>query len=149
MTANTVESEDGAQQGNPEPLLTNARICATVATTDLQRARHFYEATLGLKVAVADERRGVYYHACAGTMLNLYERDYTAPEQSVATFLVADLEKVMASLRRHGVSFEEYDLPDLKTVEDVYSDETGFKVSWFKDPDGNTLGIEQLPADLL
>jgi catechol 2,3-dioxygenase-like lactoylglutathione lyase family enzyme len=144
-----VESADGAQQGDPEPQLTNARICATVATTDLQRARHFYEAILGLKAVVADERRGVYYHGGAGTMLNLYERDQAAPQQSVATFLVTDLEKVMANLRRHGVSFEEYDLPDLKTVDCVYSDETGFKVSWFKDPDGNTLGIEQLPADLM
>lgn len=146
MTTNLCESADGAQQGDPESLLTNARICATVATTDLQRARHFYEAKLGLKIVVADERRGVYYHAGGGTMLNLYERDHTAPEQSVATFLVADLEKVMTNLRSHGVSFEEYDLPDLKTVDGVYSDQTGFKVSWFKDPDGNLLGIEQLPS---
>jgi catechol 2,3-dioxygenase-like lactoylglutathione lyase family enzyme len=127
-------------------MLTNALACATVPTNDLQRARRFYEETLGLKAAIADERRGVYYRAGGGTMLNLYERQHTTAENSVATFLVENLDEVMSDLRNRGISFEEYDLPDLKTENGVYRDQTGFKVSWFKDPDGNILGIEQLPS---
>ena len=127
-------------------MLTNALVCATVSTTDLQRARRFYEETLGLTAAIADERRGVYYRAGGGTVLNLYERQHTTAENSVATFLVENLDEVMSDLRNRGISFEEYDLPDLRTKNGVYSDQTGFKVSWFKDPDGNILGIEQLPS---
>ena len=80
-------------------------------------------------------------------MLNLYERQHSTPESSVATFLVENLDDVMSDLRNRGISFEEYDIPDLKTNGGVYSDETDFKVAWFKDPDGNIIGIEQLPSE--
>jgi catechol 2,3-dioxygenase-like lactoylglutathione lyase family enzyme len=146
MTTENSKATDKAQREEALTLLTNALICATVPTTDLQRARHFYEKTLGLKAAIVDERRGVYYQAGGGTMLNLYERQHTTAENSVATFLVENLDEVMSDLRSRGISFEEYDLPDLKTENGVYSDQTGFKVSWFKDLDGNILGIEQLPS---
>ncbi len=145
MTPENSKAIDEAQQEDVVTTLANALVCANVPTSDLQRARHFYEETLGLKAAISDERRGVYYQAGGGTMLNLYERQHTTAEHSVATFLVENLEDVMSDLRSRGVSFEEYDLPDLKTENGVYSDQTGFKVSWFKDPDGNILGIEQLP----
>lgn len=126
-------------------LLRSGRICATVATRDLDRARVFYEQKLGLAVALADERRGVYYRAADGTTLNLYERDVDPPAQSVATFLVDDLSAVMTELRERGVTFEEYDEPDLKTIDGVYTDDTGFAVAWCEDDDGNVLGFEQLP----
>lgn len=128
------------------PSLQSARLCATVATKDLQRSREFYEKRIGLNVVLEDERRGIYYRSGGGTMLNLYERDVVTPEGSVATFLVSDLRKVMSELRSRAVVFEDYDLADLKTVDGVYSDETGFMVCWFKDPDGNIIGIEQLPG---
>jgi catechol 2,3-dioxygenase-like lactoylglutathione lyase family enzyme len=133
--------------GAQRALLANALICATVATRNLRSAKRFYEETLGLKAAISDERRGVYFVAGSGTMLNLYERQHSTPESSVATFLVENLDDVMSDLRKRGISFEEYDLPDLKTKGGVYSDETGFKVAWFKDPDGNIIGIEQLPRE--
>ncbi|MBC7919495.1 MAG: VOC family protein [Ferruginibacter sp.] len=146
MTTENSEANEEAQREKASTLLTNALVCATVPTTDLQRARRFYEETLGLKAAISDERRGVYYQAGGGTMLNLYERQHSTAEYSVATFLVENLDEVMSDLRSRSVSFEEYDMPDLKTENGVYSDQTGFKVSWFKDPDGNIIGIEQLPS---
>jgi catechol 2,3-dioxygenase-like lactoylglutathione lyase family enzyme len=141
----TTQSEKAT--GAEPALLTNALICATVATKNLRRAKRFYEETLGLRAAIADERRGVYFLAGSGTMLNLYEREHSTPESSVATFLVENLDDVMSDLRNRGISFEEYDISDLKTKGGVYSDETGFKVAWFKDPDGNIIGIEQLPSE--
>jgi hypothetical protein len=52
----------------------------------------------------------------------------------------------MSELRRRGVSFEEYDLPHLKTDNGVYTDERrGVKGSWARDPDGNILALTQLP----
>lgn len=125
-------------------MLADALVCANVPTTDLQRAKRFYGETLGLREAESDEERGVYYQAGGGTMLNLYERPHATADHAVATFIVENLEAVMADLRRRGVSFEEYDLPDLKTEHGVFSDESGFKAAWLKDPDGDTVAIEQL-----
>jgi hypothetical protein len=79
-------------------------------------------------------------------MFRVYERPpgHTAAQHTVAVFLVEDLEEEMSELRSRGVSFEEYDLPDLKTKNGLYSDSSGFKGSWVKDPDGNVLGLTQI-----
>ncbi|MDQ3693824.1 MAG: VOC family protein [Chloroflexota bacterium] len=126
--------------------LANARVCADVSTHDIERARGFYETTLGLTVERLDER-GVFYQAGGGTMLNLFERPHTTSDQAVATFLVENIESLMFELRSRGVTFEEYDTPDFKTENGLFSDGKGFKTSWFKDPDGNILSLEQLPRE--
>jgi catechol 2,3-dioxygenase-like lactoylglutathione lyase family enzyme len=139
------KANDKTQREETSTLLTNALVCANIPTNDIQRAQRFYEETLGLKAAISDER-GVYYKVGNGTMLNLYERPHTTADQAVATFLVENIEQVMSDLRSRGVSFEEYDMPDLKTENGMYSEQSGFKTSWFKDPDGNLLAIEKLPS---
>ena len=62
----------------------------------------------------------------------------------------ADIEATVAALRLRGVAFEEYDLPGLKTVNGVAqiagnypSKGTGEKGAWFKDSEGNLVGIGQ------
>jgi catechol 2,3-dioxygenase-like lactoylglutathione lyase family enzyme len=72
--------------GAQRALLTNALIRATVATKNLRRAKRFYEETPGLKAAISDERRGLYFVAGSGTMLNLYERQHSTPESSGRNF---------------------------------------------------------------
>ena len=48
----------------------------------------------------------------------------------------------MADLKARGVVFEEYDTPDLKTINAVAT--TGpVKAAWFKDSEGNLLGLAQ------
>lgn len=126
-------------------MLADAPVFATLPTTDLQRARRFYGDTLGLPEADFGVEGGVFYRAGAGTMFRVYERPPSTAEHTVAVFLVEDLEREMSELRERGVSFEEYDLPNLNTQDGVYSDEqSGFKGSWVKDPDGNILGLTQL-----
>lgn len=130
-----------------QTMLTNALVCATVPTTDLQRARRFYGETLGLEETRPPEgEHGVYYRAGRGTMLTVYERPGAAAEHTVATFVVDNLKEVMTALRGRGVAFEEYDSPGLKTENGVYSEPNGFEVAWVRDPDGNILSIEQLPS---
>jgi predicted enzyme related to lactoylglutathione lyase len=41
------------------------------------------------------------------------------------------------------VVFEVYDLPGLKTVEGI-ADTSGGSAAWFKDTEGNTIGVLQL-----
>lgn len=126
-------------------MLANALVCATLPTTDLERAKRFYGESLGLPEAGFGVEGGVFYTAGAGTMFRVYERPPSRAEHTVAVFLVEDLEQEMSELRGRGVSFEEYDLPGLKTENGIYSDEqSGFKGSWVKDPDGNILGLTEI-----
>lgn len=42
-------------------------------------------------------------------MLKSYERDHKAAEQTAATFLVPDIDRVMQRLLERGVVFKEYE----------------------------------------
>lgn len=126
-------------------MLSNARACANIPTSDLERARHFYGQALGLKEADFDVEGGAVYQAGGGTMLHVYERPDTVAEHTVATFFLENLEETMTDLRSREVSFVEYDTPELTTKNGVFSDDSGFKAAWIKDPDGNILSLEQLP----
>ena len=46
----------------------------------------------------------------------------------------------MKSLREAGVTFEDYDLPSLKTKDGIATIGSA-KAAWFKDPDGNLLAV--------
>lgn len=123
-------------------MLANALVCATLPTTDLERAKRFYGETLALPEADFGVEGGVFYRAGAATMFRVYERPPSTAEHTVAVFLVDDLEQETSGLRDRGVSFEEYDLPGLRTENGV--EQSGFKGSWVKDPDGNVLGLTQI-----
>jgi predicted enzyme related to lactoylglutathione lyase len=129
-------------------MLSNAPVCASLPTTELERARRFYGTQLGLAEAAIGIEGGVFFNGGGGTMPRLYERPplRTLVEHTVAAFLVDDLDAEMSELRRRGVSFEEYDLPHLKTENGVYTDERrGVRGSWLKDPDGNIVALTELP----
>jgi len=131
-------------------MLANVPVCATLPTSDLARARRFYREALGLTEGPISVGGGVFFTAGGGTILRLYERPpgYTPAEYTVVGFLVEDLEEEMSELRSRGVTFEEYDLPHLKTENGVYTDEQrGAKGSWIRDPDGNVLAVTQLPSN--
>ena len=49
------------------------------------------------------------------------------------------------ALRGKGVTFEDYDLPGLKTVNGI-ADLGDIRGAWFKDPEGNILSVVQFPA---
>jgi catechol 2,3-dioxygenase-like lactoylglutathione lyase family enzyme len=62
---------------------------------------------------------------------------------TVAHFEVDDIEGAVRELTSRGVKFEEYEAP--KTVNFIA--EVGpARGAWFKDPDGNVLGVRQGPV---
>jgi catechol 2,3-dioxygenase-like lactoylglutathione lyase family enzyme len=131
-------------------MLANVPVCATLPTGDLERARRFCGEALGLTEGAVSVGGGVFFMAGGGTFLRIYERppSYTPAEYTVVGFLVEDLEAEMSELRHRGVTFEEYDLPHLKTENGIYIDEQrGAKGAWIRDPDGNILALTQLPSN--
>jgi catechol 2,3-dioxygenase-like lactoylglutathione lyase family enzyme len=130
-------------------MLANMPVCATLPTTDLDSSKRFYRDGLGLTESAVHADGGVFFEAGGGTIVRIYERPpgYTAAEHTVAGFLVEDLAEEMSELRRRGVSFEEYDLPHLKTENGIYTDpRRGVRGAWVKDPDNNMLALTQLPT---
>ena len=78
-------------------MLANVPVCATLPTSDLDRARRFYREALGLTEGPISVGGGVFFTAGSGTMLRIYERPpgYTPAEYTVIGFLVEDLEEEM------------------------------------------------------
>ncbi len=128
-------------------MLDNAQITAIVPVSDIEAAIEFYEGALGLRL---DERRDdlptnreAELSAGSGNLL-LYESVGAGQSRhTIAGFRVDDLDTVVAAVRARGVTFEEYDLPDLKTVDGIAS-VGDVRAAWCKDPDGNILAIESL-----
>jgi catechol 2,3-dioxygenase-like lactoylglutathione lyase family enzyme len=122
-------------------MLVDKNAVANVAVKDLKTARQFYEGTLGLK-PVETEGDELIVFKSGNSTINVYRSKYAGTNKATAvTWDVGDeLENVMRELKAKGVSFEHYDMPDLKREGDLYV-AGDMKVAWFKDPDGNILNI--------
>ena len=111
-----------------------------IAVKDLDRARKFYEDTLGLATEQEWGGEGVTMKS-GGTTVNVYKSEFAGTNKATAlNFDVDDIEKEVGELKEKGVFFEHYDLPGLKQEGDIYTAE-GMKTAWFKDPDGNILSL--------
>jgi catechol 2,3-dioxygenase-like lactoylglutathione lyase family enzyme len=123
-------------------MLGNLPVAPTIPVTDMKRAREFYEGVLGLTVK-KENKMGLLLEAGEGTMLYLYQRGPSTADHTLAAFTVPDIEKTVDELTEKGVTFEQYDLPGLKTNEKgiAISEGEGEKGAWFKDPDGNILAV--------
>ena len=123
--------------------LTEARARATVAVSDLDRARDFYKDTLGL--TLEGELPGLTTFRCGdGTVLDVYQSAFAGSAKStVASFQVTDLSAAMMELRGRGVTFEEYDEGPMKTTDGVV-ELGGVRGAWFRDPDGNIVGLVEI-----
>ena len=127
-------------------MLNDHPVYATIATGDLARARAFYEGTLGFSAEMADPEGGVMYGS-GGTRFLLYPSEFAgAPQQTVATWFVDDVDAIVVELTGKGITFEQYDLPGLQTDERGIAETGPFKGAWFKDPDGNILNVGQGPT---
>jgi catechol 2,3-dioxygenase-like lactoylglutathione lyase family enzyme len=131
-------------------MLTNARLAGVIPVSDLEASIAFYEGTLGLKLL---ERRDDIpenpeaHFELGDARLLLYKSVGAGQSRhTLAGFEVDDIDDAVASLRDNGVTFEDYDMPGLKTEGGIAAmgDSKG---AWFKDPDGNILAVEsRVPA---
>jgi len=114
---------------------------------DMTRAREFYEGRLGL-IPGGFRPDGKFVYRVGGSVLALFPMtEGTKAEHTAISFQVADIMATIAALQRAGIVFEDYDLPDLKTVDHVCV-LGAEKAAWFLDPEGNILCIhEDIPQD--
>jgi predicted enzyme related to lactoylglutathione lyase len=122
-------------------MLDAADLVAFAATTDLDRARVFYEQVLGLPVTEQTDLACVF--DANGTML----RVTAVPEVARAGYTVlgwrvADITAAVRELSARGVRFLRFDGMD-QDADGVWTSPGGGRIAWFADPDGNTLSLTQ------
>ena len=121
-------------------MLRDTDAVATLAVKNLGEAAKFYEGTLGLTRAGAEDDEVVVFES-GDTRINVYRSSYAGTNKATAlTWPVDDVDDVVRTLKAKGVKFEHYDLPDTKRQGDVHVS-GDIKVAWFKDPDGNILSV--------
>ena len=113
----------------------------TIAVTSIERAALFYEGILGFERSRTMGPSATAYKS-GDTSLLVYESQFAGTNKATAaTWSVGgEIDAIVDDLRRKGVTFEHYNLPDMKLEGDIHVSDEG-RVAWFKDPDGNILSI--------
>src|SRR5919108_3202512 len=121
-------------------MLAKSKAFSGFAVDDLDRAREFYEGTLGLDVAEDD--MGVLTLKLAGDRPTLIypKPDFTAATYTILNFPVENIEDAVDELVSRGVRFEGYDGFE-QDAKGIARDRNGPPIAWFKDPAGNILGV--------
>ena len=135
--------------------LRDSNVATRLPAQDLDRARAWYAEKLGLEPS--DERPGgLLYRVRGGEFALFASQGGPSGAHTQMGFEVDDIEAVVAELKARGVVFEEYDLPGMTTrggiadIEGNYPSKgaRGERGAWFRDSEGNMLGIGQLlPLD--
>jgi catechol 2,3-dioxygenase-like lactoylglutathione lyase family enzyme len=126
--------------------LSDSRVEAVIAVSDLDRARRFYEDQLGLAPGEEESGESVRYPCGEGTRLFIYHSPDNAGKSpaTLAGWSVDDLDRTMTELASRGVVFEHYDQPGLATDEHGVFDAGRFRAAWLRDPDGNTIALTEV-----
>ncbi len=122
-------------------VLTTSDLIAFASTTDLARARAFYEDVLGLRLVEQNAYACVF--DAHGTMLRITAAaDVAHPGYTVLGWRVADIGDSVAELESRGVVFARYEGMEQDT-QGVWTTPNGDRVAWFRDPDENVLSLTE------
>lgn len=123
-------------------MLQGNQVTAILPVKDMERARRFYEKSLGL-APLGLKPDGKFVYRCGGTEIALFPRPGgTKAEHTALSFQVKNISAAIRELEGRGVRFADYDLPGLKTVEHVCVLGSE-KAAWFQDPEGNILCLHE------
>jgi catechol 2,3-dioxygenase-like lactoylglutathione lyase family enzyme len=121
-------------------VLSTLRVHATLPVEDLARARAFYSDKLGLD-PIEEDGGGAMYEVAEGTRFRLYlTSEKPSGAHTQMGFRVADLERLVSDLEDHGVKFERYE-----SMEGPIATSDAGRAAWFKDSEGNLIGMAQVP----
>jgi catechol 2,3-dioxygenase-like lactoylglutathione lyase family enzyme len=125
-------------------MLPNSPVSAQLPASDFERAKKFYQETLGFKI-VMEFGGGARFDAGNGTFFWVYPSQFAGTNQATAAgFDVDDVEKSVEELAGKGIKFEQFDLPYGKTDERGIADFGEWKGAFFKDTEGNIIAVGQL-----
>ncbi|MBV8529633.1 MAG: VOC family protein [Candidatus Dormibacteraeota bacterium] len=126
-------------------MLANARYQATLPASNFERAKAFYADKLGLTPA-SDVPAGAFYESNGTRFLLFPSSGAASGTHTQLGFDVDDIAATVKDLEGRGVHFEEYDFPGFDKATRIAT-VGGVQSAWFKDTEGNLLGIVQLAED--
>jgi len=124
-------------------VLTDSKAFSGFSANDLDRAKSFYEDTLGLQVTAMPEMGGMLrLHLGGAAEVLVYPKaDHTPATFTVLNFPVPDVEQAVDELAARGVRFERYEGFDQD--EKGIARGQGPDIAWFTDPAGNVFSVIQ------
>ena len=116
-------------------------VVPTVPVSDLERSKVFYAETLGLEFLWENPASARF--RCGGSSeISIFKRPSTTTEHTLAYFEVTDIEAAVRDLEGRGVEFIDYTEGPLVTKDHI-AQLGPARGAWFRDPDGNTLGLRE------
>ena len=116
-------------------------IVPTIPVSDLDRARAFYGDTLGLEL-LWENPASIRFRAGPTSEVSTFKRPGLTTEHTLAHFEVTDIEATVRELESKGVQFVDYTEGPLTTMNHI-AQLGPARGAWFRDPDGNFLGLRQ------
>jgi len=123
--------------------LSDGKVGAAIAVSDMGPAIEFYEGKLGLHSRGGDEPDGGRTFECGGgSTLHVFPSPFArASGATAAGFIVEDVEGTIDDLIANGVTLEQYSDGPFATDDKGLARMGDFVGAWVKDPDGNVLAI--------
>ena len=122
-------------------MFANTKAFSGFAVDDLEKARAFYEDTLGLNVS--EENGLVNLKLAGGRDTLIYPKpDFQPATYTILNFPVPDIDEAVEELTKRGVTFERYEGSE-QDEKGIYrgGDDRGPSIAWFTDPAGNILSV--------
>lgn len=124
--------------------LATSVVSAVLPAADSERAKAFYRDKLGLDVEDLAGAPGYFFvHGGKGSQFLVYEHGTSKADHTQISFEVEDIEAAVAELRERGVTFQEYNMPDFKTVNGI-AEMGNTKSAWIVDTEGNIIALNQM-----
>ena len=128
------------------PLPPTAKAITFVVTRDRTGAKRFYGETLGFKQTHEDTFAVVF--DLNGTMLRISTvPEHKAPMHTVLGWDIPDIVTTVTALRSKGVQFNLYPGFGQDELGIWTAPDSGDRVAWFHDPDGNNLSLTQFAKE--
>lgn len=120
---------------------------AVLPAHDLDRAERWWAEVLGRQPIGGEPGGETLFYEIGGVPVMVYRTGFAGTAQNTAfNLLTDDLDRDMAAFRAAGVTFHEYELPGLSTVDGVaeLGDE---RAAWFSDSEGNIFSLSEPAAE--
>jgi catechol 2,3-dioxygenase-like lactoylglutathione lyase family enzyme len=122
-------------------MLAAKEVSATIPVKDLEKAKKFYQETLGLTPVDREDSEAIVFEAGRSRVV-VYRSQFAGTNKATAATwgVGSDIEREVQVLKDKGVSFEHYAMPNATLKGDIHV-MGDMKSAWFKDPDGNILAL--------
>lgn len=122
-------------------MLAANQVVGFVPAVDLDRARGFYQGTLGLRIYDGDPF-GLYV-AAGGVPVRIARVESLQPQPfTILGWNVGSLSREIDALSKKGVKFERFAAMP-QDARGIWTTPSGAKVAWFRDSEGNLLSLTE------